>query len=125
MIVWGGWDGSSDFNDGRRYTPAANTWTAVATNAAPAPRRRHSAVWTGTEMVIWGGYNGDVLGDGGRYHPQLDAWVDVSTAGPPVARRGHTAVAVTVTAQYRGPADVRRHSSTLEGATEVSPIASW
>src|SRR5437773_8398637 len=30
-----------------------NTWTA--TSAAPAGRSFHTAVWTGSEMVVWGG----------------------------------------------------------------------
>jgi hypothetical protein len=25
---------------------------------APAARMNHTAVWTGTEMLIWGGYDG-------------------------------------------------------------------
>ena len=37
---------------------------------APSPRHAHSAVWTGTEMIVWGGYDGtDALADGGRYVP--------------------------------------------------------
>ena len=27
----------------------------------PAPRSSHTAVWTGTEMIIWGGYDGDYV----------------------------------------------------------------
>jgi hypothetical protein len=33
-------------------------------------RAYHSAVWTGTQMIVWGGWNGtDVLNTGGRYTP--------------------------------------------------------
>src|SRR5947199_6173741 len=35
-----------------------DTWTATSTTNAPSPRAFHSAVWTGTEMIIWGGYAG-------------------------------------------------------------------
>src|SRR6185503_21041609 len=31
------------------------TWTATATLNAPLARRSHTAVWTGSEMIIWGG----------------------------------------------------------------------
>ena len=63
-------------NDGGRYNPAGNSWTAVSTTGAPAARYHHTAVWTGSEMIVWGGYNGSsYLNDGGRYNPageQLD-----------------------------------------------------
>ena len=46
-----------------------DTWTP--TPGPPDPRYRHTAVWTGNEMIVWGGYNfnlGD-LNTGGRYNP--------------------------------------------------------
>lgn len=33
----------------------------------PLARGAHSAVWTGTEMIIWGGFAGDHLDSGARY----------------------------------------------------------
>jgi N-acetylneuraminic acid mutarotase len=99
MIVWGGsasMSGSS-FNDGGRYNPTTDTWTPVSTAGAPAARKWHTAVWTGSEMIVWGG--GGVTGfdhgfsnDGGRYNPTTDTWTPVSTAGAPTARWLHTAV---------------------------------
>jgi len=56
MIVWGGTDFSA-FNDGGRYNPAGDTLTPVSTAIAPAARYQHTAVWTGTEMIIFGGQN--------------------------------------------------------------------
>ena len=32
-----------------------DTWTATSTVNAPDARQFHTAVWTGSEMVIWGG----------------------------------------------------------------------
>src|SRR5206468_13109812 len=32
-----------------------DTWTATSTTNAPAARFGHTAVWTGSEMIIWGG----------------------------------------------------------------------
>jgi hypothetical protein len=50
MIIWGnGSDG------GGRYNPAANNWIPISNIAAPANRFLHAAVWSGTEMVIFGG----------------------------------------------------------------------
>ena len=72
MIIWGGFGGSIDLNDGGRYSPATSSWTAIASNAANPARDSHTAVWTGSEMIVWGGYNyltGTYLGDMLRYTP--------------------------------------------------------
>jgi len=89
MIVWGGWggiSGSSYFNDGAKYNPATDTWTAVSNGGAPQPRYNHTAVWTGTEMIVWGGYNSSsrYLNDGARYNPESDTWTAVPTNPPPL-----------------------------------------
>ena len=52
MIVWGG-QNPGFLNDGGRYNPTSNSWTP--TGKTPTPRRYHAAVWTGSEMIIWGG----------------------------------------------------------------------
>jgi hypothetical protein len=63
MIVWGGTpDDASYLNDGGRYDPVANSWTPTSANGAPPARRLHTAVWTGAEMILFGGANG--TGDG-------------------------------------------------------------
>src|SRR6266478_1934146 len=38
-----------------------DTWTATSTTSAPAARENHTAVWTGSEMIVWGGFNGSFL----------------------------------------------------------------
>jgi N-acetylneuraminic acid mutarotase len=95
IIVWGGERSgyNSYLNDGGRYNPAANSWTAVPTNTAPAAREWHTAVWTGSEMIIWGGIGSSgCLNDGGRYNPVANCWTAVPTNGGPIARERHTAV---------------------------------
>ena len=40
-------------------------------------RRFHTAVWTGSEMIVWGGYYASYpyrLNTGGRYDPATDNW---------------------------------------------------
>jgi N-acetylneuraminic acid mutarotase len=69
-----------------------DTWTATSTSNAPSARYGHTAVWTGTEMIVWGGYGSNVLNTGGRYDPSTDSWTATSTANAPTARYGHTAV---------------------------------
>jgi hypothetical protein len=56
MIVWGGWNGSSSLNTGGRYSPRTDSWTATNATNAPEPRYVHTAVWTDSEMIVWGGY---------------------------------------------------------------------
>ena len=62
---------------------AADVWTAMTTNGAPIPRDLHDAVWTSTEMIVYGGRNGVMRTTGGRYDPVLDQWAPVSTTGAP------------------------------------------
>ena len=70
-----------------------DTWTATTLVNVPDARSRHSAVWTGSEMIVWGGGdNTDFLYTGGRYNPADDTWTATSTANAPLARVQHTAV---------------------------------
>ncbi len=70
-----------------------NTWAATSIANAPAGRFGHTVVWTGTEMIVWGGgYDNTNLSTGGRYDPATDNWRATSTTSAPYARSGHTAV---------------------------------
>ena len=47
-----------------------DTWTSITTVNAPQARGTIGrGVWTGSEMIIWGGSNGTGLNTGGRYDP--------------------------------------------------------
>ncbi len=74
MIIWGGWEGGPIFNTGGRYNPITNSWTATSTANAPAPRTNHTAVWTGSEMIVWGGNDVGAFNTGGRYNPVTNSW---------------------------------------------------
>jgi hypothetical protein len=65
----GGNDGPPPMH-GATYDPVANGWESFA--AGPLPTRTdHSAVWTGQEMLVWGGTNGESsLADGASYRPE-------------------------------------------------------
>src|SRR6478672_4857995 len=70
-----------------------DSWTATSTLNAPDGREFHTAVWTGTEMIVWGGANGmTYFNTGGRYNPGADSWIPTSTTNVPDARQSHTAV---------------------------------
>ena len=99
MIVWGGYsyDGTDHYwNTGGRYNPIADTWSATTVTNAPVGREYHTAVWTGNEMVIWGGSYADPfpvgLNTGGRYNPGADSWTATTTTGAPSPRDSHSAV---------------------------------
>jgi hypothetical protein len=96
MIVWGGEpeDPYVLLNTGGRYDPSTDSWTTTTTMNAPSPRWGHTAVWTGTEMIVWGGDDagGGPLNTGGTYNPGTDTWTATSITGAPAARLFHTAV---------------------------------
>lgn len=84
MIVWGGLgtgSGTDQFlNTGSRYNPVTDTWTPISQTNAPAGRYLHTAIWTGSEMIVWGGFGNSssgMLNDGGRYNPATDTWTPI------------------------------------------------
>ena len=104
MMIWGGRDTTTNFpfgntlNTGGFYDPSTDTWTGTTsvTNGL-SPRINPSAVWTGREVVIWGGYDQDSGGNfydtGKRFDPVTNAWLkDLPTQGAPSARMRHRAV---------------------------------
>jgi N-acetylneuraminic acid mutarotase len=97
MIVWGGLQQNplAWVNDGARYDPVNNTWQPLPTLDAPSPRMGATAVWTGTEMIVWGGWDAATFADlnnGARYDPATDAWAPLNATSAPSARSGHTAI---------------------------------
>jgi N-acetylneuraminic acid mutarotase len=82
MIIWGGRGNTSGSytNDGARYNPQTDAWAAMSNVGAPSPRDIHSAIWTGTEMIVWGGLGpAGYVNDGGRYNPATDSWAPLPT----------------------------------------------
>ena len=75
MIVWGGQDSPMVpfANTGARWKRLSDVWTATTTTNAPSGREGQPAVWTGHEMIVWGGDDGlNFLNTGGRYDPVTD-----------------------------------------------------
>jgi N-acetylneuraminic acid mutarotase len=95
MIVWGGRGSGGDpwLNTGGRYNPSTNSWIGTSTSNAPSARETHTAVWTGNEMIIWGGdrLGSSYMNTGGRYNPTTDTWAATTTGNTP-PRSHHTAV---------------------------------
>jgi hypothetical protein len=76
---------------------ACDTWDNQFRIAqAPYRRNNHYAVWTGAEMIIWGGFNNwsssYYLTDGARYNPTTDTWTAISDVNSPAGVQSGTAV---------------------------------
>lgn len=89
IIVWGGYNGTTALNDGALYNPADNSWTALPESII-AQRMYHTAVWTGTKMLVWGGDG--ALTTGATYNPSTNIWSKTTTVNAPPARLNHSAV---------------------------------
>jgi hypothetical protein len=77
VLIWGGHDPSvADLRylDGASLDPAIGRWTPI--QGAPMNRRTDPvALWTGTEMLVWGGKGAnDYLTDGALYDPVAASW---------------------------------------------------
>jgi N-acetylneuraminic acid mutarotase len=95
MLIWGGWvkGPPSVTATGAAYDPEARTWTPIAAGGAPSARHSHTAVWTGSKMLVWGGYSeGGLATEGAIYDPATDAWTPMSSAGQPEPRTSHSVV---------------------------------
>lgn len=109
FLVWGGQNETGSLADGFALSfteeGTVGSWRWLSEEDAPSARHGHTAVWTGSEMVVWGGEaNGEWLDDGARYDPATDTWsplpavaeesdflIDEDTYGL-VGRRDHVAV---------------------------------
>jgi N-acetylneuraminic acid mutarotase len=95
VIIWGGVGAGGPLNDGGELlfsSGAPSQWVATTLNGAPPARSGHSAVWTGQQMIIWGGNAGAALGDGALFSPSSNTWTVVSTNNSPAARYNHAAL---------------------------------
>jgi hypothetical protein len=77
MIVWGGEIFHvNGVNTGGRYNPITDNWRATSTIKARSAREVYTAVWTGSEMIVWGG---NVRDTGGRYCASVSQLGNIST----------------------------------------------
>ncbi len=67
-------------------------WEWWVSSLAFENRQFHTAVWTGNEMIVWGGRTADPLDTGGVYEPATDTWLPTSLVDAPAPRSSHTAI---------------------------------
>jgi len=100
LVIWGGarYEGlgsnsvSVPYADGGAYDPATGRWRPLAP-APLSPRAGAAAVWTGTEMLVVGGFTSPPVtpvADGAAYDPVEDSWRPIA----PLPRAGEPAGAV-------------------------------
>ena len=87
FVIWGGTTGAQqteqDIADGAAYNPVTAKWRMLASSPL-SPRANPATVWTGSELVIWGGgANGTPLNDGAAYDPIKDAWRAIASSPIP------------------------------------------
>ena len=103
MVVWGGRVTDFNyqfFNTGGRYKPSSDSWNPTSIGAnVPSARQDATGVWTGSEMIVWGGIFANAAGTttllntGGRYDVTSNSWAPTSTStSMPSARFNQTVV---------------------------------
>jgi N-acetylneuraminic acid mutarotase len=95
MIGWGGGGGDLQLNDGTAYTPATNSWKMLPPAPLSGSGRHTTGVWTGSELIIAGGYEARSRGprlarDAAAYDPSTNSWRKL--APMPVAADATSAV---------------------------------
>lgn len=83
MLVWGGMvDGAGNGTaSGAAYDPKSDTWRPLSEKGAPSARHSPQAVWTGKQLLVWGGFQkGGYAKDGGAYDPATDSWTPIPEA---------------------------------------------
>jgi hypothetical protein len=64
-------------NTGGQYDPVGNSWTATTTVVGtPGAAALHTAVWTGSTMIVWGGtLDGTTVSNAGGQYRILSLYV--------------------------------------------------
>lgn len=98
MVVFGGQTARSGnlTNVTGVFNPATNKWQTGSAVDVPAAREYHTAVWTGSKMVVFGGYESNSvaasIGSGGVFDPKTLKWTYEFRSEAVQGRYGHTAV---------------------------------
>ena len=109
VIVWGGVGKttvevsptrSQTLADGAVLELDSMTWSPMSAEGAPSPRSSSAGVWTGSQLVVWGGLSRqnstanlacqrgscDAAEGGALYDPATDSWLPMNTEGGPYPR---------------------------------------
>ncbi|KAF0181711.1 MAG: Kelch motif protein [Limisphaerales bacterium] len=79
MWLYGGYNGGdrgpNGTGNGFFYNPTTDQWTSINSANSAGARARFSACWTGTEIIVFGGFGSSTwVNTGARYNPATDTW---------------------------------------------------
>jgi hypothetical protein len=90
ILVWGGNNHAGDVVEEREkgaanvpwntvmaFNPTTKKWQAMPNDTAPKARSDCVTIWTGKEMIVWGGhtpFESGFYSDGYAYNPRLNRW---------------------------------------------------
>jgi hypothetical protein len=97
LIVWGGSPEGAIVTEGTpvavasRYDVASNTWSPMDRYGEPTARQDDARVWTGSQLLVWGGYAQSATqtvdhADGALYDLEADQWIPMSSLNAPSRR---------------------------------------
>ena len=97
LMIWGGRSKAAALwvprASGSSYDPVLDQWNSVSGKNAPSARAFHTAVWTGSEMIVWGGRQRPTFAtDAKAYNSETREWRRVSNTNAPLPRFSHSAV---------------------------------
>jgi hypothetical protein len=124
LLYWGGDQSCHEgpvHAAGAAFDPATRAWRALP--ASPiGGRSSAAAVWTGEELIVWGGWNDGDRGDGAAYRLSTNEWrmLPESPVGPRVA-----AAAVWTGREMIIWGDASRSGESIEGAAYDPSNDSW
>lgn len=92
VFIWGGSSAAGQaLADGAVYDVANDSWQSVGGGPnTPAAREGAVAVWTGSRVIVWGGYDGGtstLYGNGATYDPVVGAWSAIADPGGTLSSR--------------------------------------
>jgi N-acetylneuraminic acid mutarotase len=128
MIIWGGYNPISDkiFNDGWRYNPTTDSWSQLSAINAPSARYEHTAVWTGSKMIVFGGYvSGEgSVSTGALYDPLTDTWTEIPSGIS--GRKSHKAIWTGIEMIVWGGEGTGLYEGYLDTGGRFNPVSkSW
>ncbi|MDI3291513.1 hypothetical protein [Polyangium sp. 15x6] len=108
VLIWAGSSGGSPIAGGALYDPAMNKWSSMSTASAPNARTNTGWVWSGTEMLLFGGrpLGSGASSEGFGYDPAMNKWRSLSTQNAPTARYDAFTVWMNGTMLVHGGRDV-------------------
>jgi len=95
FVIWGGRSTvyGSDLNTGYIYNLTTNSWSTMTISNAPLARSGAKMIWTGNEIMVWGGKMQGVSTDTGAFYDvKSDTWLETSLQSAPEPRSGHSMV---------------------------------